>query len=94
MACVEDRALAERPVPQNIFSNCLLKTSNFSLCASTLLLNSLIIFMIITLHSFLVGLPTSVSYIFSCGFYLVPSSETYACHFILSKFLFVFLRMW
>lgn len=60
-----------------------LKTSNFFLCTSILLSHPLIIFTIITFNSLLDAFSISMSLTFM-GFYLIPSSETYAlCHLIL-----------
>ena len=62
-----------------MFSNSLFKTSNFSLCASILLLISLIIFAIATLNSLLGRLPISSL--------LCSSSEVSSYSFVWNMFL-------
>ena len=78
-----------------IFYNLLLKTSNFPLCASILLLSSSITFTITTLNSFLGRLLTSTllsssSDVLSCSFVW----NEFLCHLILLKLLFIILGIW
>ena len=78
-----------------VFSNSLLKTSNFSFCASILLSSSLIIFAITTLNSLLGRL--SISTLLSSSSEVLSYScvwNMFLCCIILPELLFVFLCIW